>query len=187
MLSRVGVSHPLLFYVLKCFLKNVFTGYIGLIFSALNIFKVLCFLLLTWLTMFSYDFIVMLHLVLLFKRPITFWEDHMAWWPAWQDTGLSSCLYLGHLWRAILRNQLRPLLQLHLTSAFFAPSYSSASSRGISSLFASVRAFPSKLPVRTSVPVNLTASNLRQLFPRVDWGKKQTWWNVGTESLVNGW
>ena len=119
MLSRVGTSHPLLFSVLKCFLKNVFLRYIGLIFSALNIFKGLCFLLLTWFTMFSYDFIVILHLVLLFKRPITFWEDHMTWWPAWQDTGLSSCLSLGHRWRAILWNQLRPLLQLHPTSAFF--------------------------------------------------------------------
>lgn len=122
----------------------------------------------------SYDFIVVLHLVLLYKRPVTFWDDHITWWSAWQDTGLSSCLYLGHLWRAISWNQLMPLLQLHLTSAFFTQSYSSASFPGISFLFASVRAFPSKLPVCTSVLVNLRAPNLRLLFPRVDWRKEQT-------------
>lgn len=111
-------SHILFSLCLEMLLKNVFTGYIGLIFSALNIFKGLCFLLLTWLdNVFSYDFIVIFTSSTPFKRPITFWEDHMAWWPAWQ----TQAYPLASIWDTFMShlvNQLRPLLQLHLTVLF---------------------------------------------------------------------
>ena len=176
MLSRVGISHLLLFSVLKCFLKNVFAGYIGLIFSALNISKGLCFLLLTWLSV--YDFIVIhiiychtchvwLHCRLTSRTPFQK-TSHILRRP---HNVMASMAGHRFIFLPLSGTPLKSYLvelQLHLTSAFFTQSYSSASFPGISFLFASVRVFPSKLPVCTSVLENLRAPNLRLWFPRVD-------------------
>lgn len=145
--------------------KKVFKGHVGLIFSVLDISRGLYFLLLAWLTIFSYDFVVILHPVLLFKK-----ASYILRRPHEMTANMA-----GH--RFILLPQSGIPLKSHLgfwapggirwgicwywISAFFLlESCSSSCLTGVLFLFLFVRVLPSKLPVCKSASISLFLGHL---------------------------